>query len=168
MNEEVARFLADGPTPAELQRVKTGFRADFVRGIERIGGFGGKSDVLAQGEVWAGRPDFYKTRLQRVAGATAAQIRATANRWLADGDYTLEVLPYGEYQVAAAGVDRSKLPESGTPPDAKFPAVRARHPRPTASRSCSRGRRRSPRCASACCSTPATPPISSAFRARRA
>jgi zinc protease len=121
VNEELARFLAGGPTPAELQRVKTGFRADFVRGVERIGGFGGKSDVLAQGEVWAGRPDFYKTRLQRVAGATAAQIRTVANRWLSAGDYTLEVLPYGEYQAAAAGVDRSKLPETGSAPDARFP-----------------------------------------------
>ncbi|MGH7578645.1 MAG: M16 family metallopeptidase, partial [Gemmatimonadales bacterium] len=121
VNEEVARFLAEGPTPAELQRVKAGFRADFVRGIERIGGFGGKSDVLAQGEVWADRPDFYQTRLQRVAGATAQQIRATAKRWLSDGDYTLEVLPYGEHQAAASGVDRSKLPESGTQPEAKFP-----------------------------------------------
>jgi zinc protease len=121
LNEELARFLATGPTPVELQRVKTGFRADFVRGVERIGGFGGKSDALAHGEVFAGRPDFYKTRLQRVAGATAAEIRAVATRWLSDGDYTLEVLPYGEYQVAASGVDRSKLPESGAAPDARFP-----------------------------------------------
>ena len=121
VNEELARFLAGGPTPTELERVKTGFRAGFVRGVERIGGFGGKSDALAQGEVFAGRPDFYQTRLQRVAGATAAQIRTVANRWLSDGDYILEVLPYGEYQVAAAGVDRSKLPGSGVPPDARFP-----------------------------------------------
>jgi zinc protease len=121
VNEELARFLAGGPTPAELQRVKTGFRAGFVRGVERIGGFGGKSDVLAQGEVWAGRPDFYKTRLQRVASTTEAQIRTVASRWLSDGDYTLEVLPYGEFRVAAGGVDRSKLPDSGTPPDAEFP-----------------------------------------------
>jgi zinc protease len=121
LNEELARFLSTGPTPAELQRVKAGFRADFVRGVERIGGFGGKSDALAQSEVFAGRPDFYKTRLQRVAGVTAAQIRTVGTRWLSDGDYTLEVLPYGEYRVAASGVDRSKLPESGAPPDARFP-----------------------------------------------
>ena len=122
VNEEVTRFLAGGPTPAELQRVKAGYRADFVRGVERIGGFGGKSDVLAQGEVWAGRPDFYKTRLQRVASATAAQVRSVSARWLSDGDYTLEVLPFGEYQVAAAGVDRSKMPATAAAPDTKFPA----------------------------------------------
>ena len=119
--EELARLLGGGPSPAELQRAKTGFRARFVRGIERIGGFGGKSDVLAQGEVFTGRADYYKTRLQRVEGMTAAQIRAAANRWLSDGDYTLEVLPYGEYQVATSGADRSRLPESGAPPEATFP-----------------------------------------------
>ncbi|CAN5719391.1 pitrilysin family protein [soil metagenome] len=119
--EELARLLGGGPSPAELQRAKTGFRARFVRGIERIGGFGGKSDVLAQGEVFTGRADYYKTRLQRVEGMTAAQIRAAANRWLSDGDYTLEVLPYGEYQVATSGADRSRLPESGAPPEAAFP-----------------------------------------------
>jgi zinc protease len=122
VNEELAKLLAAGPTPAELQRAKIGIRADFVRGVERIGGGGGKSDVLAQGEVYAGRPDSYKTRLQRIAGATAAQIRATANRWLSDGDYTLEVLPFGEHQVATSGVDRSTMPGTGTPPEASFPA----------------------------------------------
>ena len=73
VDEELARFLAGGPTPAELRRVKTQYRAGFIRGVERIGGFGGKSDVLAQGEVFAGRPDFYQVRLDRIAGALPAQ-----------------------------------------------------------------------------------------------
>jgi zinc protease len=123
VNEEMNRLLAEGPTAAELQRVKTQYRAALVRGVERIGGFGGKSDLLAQGEVWAGRADFYKTRLQRAQSATAADLRATAKRWLSDGDYTLEVVPFGEYQTAAGGADRSKLPDAGTPPDTKFPAL---------------------------------------------
>src|SRR5262249_11000963 len=42
MNEELARLLRTGPTAAEVARAKTDFRAAFVRGIERIGGFGGK------------------------------------------------------------------------------------------------------------------------------
>jgi zinc protease len=121
VNQEVARFLREGPTQAELQRVKTGYRAEFIRGVERIGGFGGKSDVLAKGEVFGGRADSYKTGLRRIAAATAAQVRATASRWLSDGDYTLEVRPYGEYQVAKSGVNRKKLPEPGAPPEANFP-----------------------------------------------
>ncbi len=123
VNEELARFLATGPTPAEMARVKARSRASFIRGVERIGGFGGKSDVLAQGEVFAGRADFYKVRQQRIAAATAAETRAAAARWLADGDYTLEVHPFPDFTAAAAGVDRSKLPEAGTPTAPVFPAL---------------------------------------------
>jgi zinc protease len=123
INEEISRLLATGPTAAELQRVKTQYRAGFVRGVERIGGFGGKSDVLAQGAVYAGRPDYYKTRLKRVQAATAAGLRATATRWLSDGDYTLEVVPYGKYQTAAGGAERNKLPETGAPPETRFPEL---------------------------------------------
>lgn len=123
VDEELARFLRSGPTPAELARVKTQYRAGFIRGIERIGGFGGKSDVLAQGEVFAGRPDAYQTTLARVAAATPADLLGAAKRWLSDGDYTLEVRPFPQYQTAATGADRSRLPEPGPPVTATFPAV---------------------------------------------
>jgi zinc protease len=123
VNEEVARFLAGGPTPTELRRVKTQYRAGFIRGVERIGGFGGKSDVLALGEVFMGRPDFYKVRLDRVRQATGAQLLSSARQWLSDGVYTLEVHPYPEFQTAAAGADRSKPPETGAPPATRFPEL---------------------------------------------
>jgi zinc protease len=123
VNEELRRFLAAGPTPAELRRVKTQYRAGFIRGVERIGGFGGKSDVLAQGEVFAGRPDFYKVRLQRVQQATPQQLLGSAKQWLSDGVYSLEVRPYADFQTAKAGADRSQLPEPGAPPETKFPAL---------------------------------------------
>ncbi|MGZ8398654.1 MAG: M16 family metallopeptidase [Gemmatimonadales bacterium] len=123
VDEELARFLAGGPTPVELRRAKTQYRAAFVRGVERIGGFGGKSDVLAQGEIFAGRPDFYKVRLDRLGRASPAQILSAAKRWLSDGVYNLEVHPYPEFQTAQAGADRSKLPDPGASPAAKFPEL---------------------------------------------
>jgi zinc protease len=123
LDEQLARFLAVGPTPVELARAKTLVRAGFIRGVERIGGFGGKSDVLAKGQVFAGRPDYYKVRLSRMAGASAAQVRDAAVRWLSDGDYTLQVNPFPDYATAPSGADRSKLPDVGAPPDAQFPAL---------------------------------------------
>ncbi|MFI5104081.1 MAG: M16 family metallopeptidase, partial [Terriglobales bacterium] len=123
LNEELARFLKDGPTPEELQRVKTQYAANFVRGIERIGGFGGKSDRLAQNQVFLGSPDAYKITLKRVQEATADDLKAAANRWLTDGVYILEVHPFPPFKNAAAGVDRSKLPEPGTPPELKLPKL---------------------------------------------
>jgi len=123
IDEELARFIQTGPTPSELRRVKTQSRANFIRGIERIGGFGGKSDVLAMNEVYAGNADHYQARRQRIATATAADLRSAAARWLSDGDFVVEVHPYPSYDVVASGADRSKLPAAGTPPDARFPAI---------------------------------------------
>jgi zinc protease len=123
IDEQLTKFLATGPSPVELARAKTLVRAGFIRGVERIGGFGGKSDVLAKGQVFAGRPDYYQVRLARMAGATAAQVRTAAVRWLEDGDYTLQVNPFPDYATAPTGADRSKLPDAGPPPEAKFPAL---------------------------------------------
>jgi len=123
IDEELARFIKSGPTASELRRVKTQSRANFIRGIERIGGFGGKSDVLAVNEVYAGSADHYQVTRQRIAAATAANLQSAAARWLTDGDWTLEVHPYPTFEAAASGADRTKLPDAGTPPDARFPAI---------------------------------------------
>jgi zinc protease len=123
LDEELARFLKDGPTEDELQRVKTEYAANFIRGIERIGGFGGKSDQLARNEVFHGDPAHYKVSMKRVQEATTEDLKAAANRWLSDGVYILEVHPFPEYKTASTGADRSKAPETGTPPDLKLPKL---------------------------------------------
>jgi zinc protease len=123
LDEELARFLREGPTAEELQRVKTQYAANFIRGIERIGGFGGKSDRLAQNQTFRGSPDAYKITFKRVQDATAEDLKAAANRWLTDGVYVLEVNPFPQYKTASAGADRSKAPEPGTPPELKLPKL---------------------------------------------
>ena len=123
INEELARFLKEGPTPEELQRVETQYVAGFVRGIERIGGFGGKSDRLAEYAVYTGNPDGYKVTLKRVREATADDLKAAANRWLADGVYIADVEPFPEYKAAQAGADRSKAPVLGTAPELRLPKL---------------------------------------------
>ena len=123
IDEEVAKFLAEGPTAAELDRVRTQYRARFVRGIERIGGFGGKSDILASSMIYGGSPDAYKASLRHVEEATLQSLRGTAVRWLSDGAYILEVLPYPQLAATPSTVDRKKMPEAGVPPAVRFPAV---------------------------------------------
>jgi zinc protease len=120
--EEVARLAEHGPTEAELQRARTEMLAAATRGAERIGGFGGKSDLLAQGQVYGGQPDAYKQRLTRIRDVTAAQVRDAARRWLTDGVYVLSVVPWTEGKVARADVDRARMPDPGTPPAPAFPA----------------------------------------------
>jgi zinc protease len=122
IDEEVARLLATGPTQAELERIRTTNYANFARGIERIDGFGGKSAILAESQVFGGSPDFYKTRLGWVTAATPADVQAAARRWLSDGMFVLNVEPVPVYKTTASTVDRSKVPVPGAPPSLKLPA----------------------------------------------
>ena len=122
VEEELGKFLQNGPTAEELERVKTAYEANLVRGLDRIGGFGGKSDILARGQVFAGNPEQYLISLDRVRKATAFDLRDAARRWLSDGLYQLEVEPYPEHKAETTSVDRSKLPEVGGTPNVKLPA----------------------------------------------
>jgi len=120
IDEEMRRFLTEGLTKDELARVKAQLKSGFVRGVERIGGFGGKSDILAQNAIYAGDPGFYTTSLDRFEAATPKTIQAAAKRWLSAGSYQLDVLPFPELQTATEGADRSALPETNSFPEVKF------------------------------------------------
>ncbi len=120
IDEEVERFLEDGPTRDELARVRTEITAGVIRGLEQVGGFGGKSDVLAENAVYTGDPGFYKTSLERLAEATPDTVREAARRWLGKSTYTLEVHPFPELSAAADGADRSAVPETTSFPDVDF------------------------------------------------
>jgi zinc protease len=123
IDEEITRFLKEGPTPTELERVRTRYIATFLRGIERIGGFGGKSDRLAEYAVYTGNPDGYKLTLKRVRSATAEDLKSAANRWLGDGVYIARVVPFPEYKAAEGSVDRAQAPALGPAPALKLPKL---------------------------------------------
>jgi zinc protease len=123
IDEELARFRKSGPGVAELDRIKAEYQANFVRGIERIGGFGGKSDILATNEVYGGRPDYFKVTLDRVAKATPEELRRVADDWLSDGVYVLDVTPYPQYTTQTTTLDRKSLPQLEEPLTPKFPAI---------------------------------------------
>jgi zinc protease len=124
IDEELTRLLTEGPMPEELKRVQTQYTANFLRGVERIGGFGGKSDLLAQAQVFAGDPSYlFKTSFNRHAQATPARVKAAASRWLSDGAYVLTVVPFPEYSAGNGSVDRSKAPSAGTVTDLKLPKL---------------------------------------------
>jgi zinc protease len=123
LDEELEKFLSTGPTAEELQLVKTRSMAAFLRGVERIGGFGGKSDVLARGQVYAGDPSAYKKQLTWRQGATPEQVHQAAKQWLSDGAFTLEVEPYPQLKTLTSEVDRSKVPEPGAAPELRLPKL---------------------------------------------
>ena len=128
IEEELRRFIAEGPTPAELERARTSIRAGFVRGLERIGGFGGKADVLAACQVYEGDPACYRRSLETLRTATPQELREAAKRWLSRGDHTLEVHPAPAHRAAGtSAVDRSAgVPAVGSFPELAFPELERR------------------------------------------
>jgi predicted Zn-dependent peptidase len=116
--------LQQGITPAELERAKTRQFANFVKGLERIGGFGGKSDVLAQYETFTGSAEHYKQVLQWIRDASVTDIKKQGNEWLSDGDYVLNILPFGEFKNTASNLDRNKQPDLGKEVTVQFPETK--------------------------------------------
>ena len=122
IDEELARFLKEGPSDSELARIAANFESDFVRGMERIGGFGGKSDILARGQVYFDDPGHYEKDLAQLRSATPKDVRQDAQRWLAQGDHHIRVDPMPSYETVASEVDRSKGPPiTDEFPDLSFP-----------------------------------------------
>jgi zinc protease len=122
-DEELKNFLKNGPTEAELQLAKTQIFGGYARIVERIGGFGGKSDLLARCQTFTGNPDCYKDYLKWIQAATPATVKKAANDWLSDGDYVLEVQPYPSNLKTDAKLDRSKPPAMGEPMSLKLPPM---------------------------------------------
>lgn len=148
IDEELKKLLRDGPTQAELNQARTAIKAGFIRGIERIGGFGGKADVLAECAVYTRDPGCFRASLKTIDTATIAQLKTTGNAWLGagKGSHTLVVTP-GErtplpedpavqpaaltlppvdpkFKTTPSTVDRSqgvKVPD--TFPELKFPTL---------------------------------------------
>jgi len=119
----LAELLAKGPTTAELARVKTRELADFSRSLERLGGFGGRSDVLAESMTYGGKPDAYLDRMALFANSTPTQVQDAGKRWLRAHHYTMTVRPAPKLAATASTLDRKQLPALGDAPDVTFPAL---------------------------------------------
>ena len=122
-DEELQALLKNGPTAAELEIAKTKILAQYTRIVERVGGFGGKSDLLASCQTYTGNPDCYKDYLKTVKAATPASVKQAMNAWLADGDFVLDVQPFPTNYATTAKFDRSKPPALGKAESLNLPAM---------------------------------------------
>ena len=141
IDEELKRLLKDGPTDAEVAQARTYIKAQFIRGIERIGGFGGKADALSECAVYTNKPGCFRDSLKVLEQTKAADLKAVANKYLAKAGHTLVVTPGPRTEVkeepavtpaamklppvdkglkaVASTVDRKK----GVPMPEQFPAL---------------------------------------------
>jgi zinc protease len=113
LDEELAKFVKGGPTREELERAKNGFEASFIRGIQRIGSWGGRNDRLNRYNHYVGTPDYFRQDYDRFLSRTQDTVRETFEQWIGPGRMVVEVAPFEEHRAVevAADLDRSVLPE---------------------------------------------------------
>ncbi len=115
IDEELQKLVTAGPTADELAGARTVYKAGFIRGIERIGGFGGKADALAECAVFTGKPACFRTALATIEKATPASVKAAGKKWLSKGDHVLLVSP-GERKPATDPPAVTDLAPTKVPP----------------------------------------------------
>ncbi|MFL6733588.1 MAG: M16 family metallopeptidase, partial [Sphingomicrobium sp.] len=118
LDEIMSDYLANGPTEAEVARAATRDVAGRIRGLEQVGGFGGKAVALAEGKVFSGDSNFYKRSLNQYASVTAADVKAAMQQWLGRPAFKVNLVP-GErppYEDAKGGKAKSvDIPSKKTP-----------------------------------------------------
>jgi zinc protease len=86
----------NGVTDDEVDRAKRVILAGKLRGLERIGGFGGKADLLNHYEMYQGDPGYLGKDLARYRAVTADAVKAFANKYLLlDRRVILDIQPAG-------------------------------------------------------------------------
>jgi zinc protease len=126
VTDEIARLAKDGPTLEELNRAKTKWEFQYITGLERIGGFGGKADLLNTYNTFLGDPDKFAADVQRHRAVTAEDLRQIAAKWLDTRNRVLvRFHPETSSAETTAAIDRSKLAELGADRPFQAPEVKS-------------------------------------------
>ena len=101
MKEELEKLKKDPPTQRELQRAINQYEASFLSRLERIGGFGGKADLLNHYYWRTGNPDYFHEDLARYKAIAVEDLSAAARTWLReDARVVLSIVPKGSTDLA--------------------------------------------------------------------
>ena len=128
LDEIMADYVAKGPSEDEVQRAVMGEVSGQVRGLEEVGGFGGKAVTLAEGQTYAHDSDFYKKTLAQYAAITPAAVRASMQQWLRRPALTIILSPgereaYAETKVQSSPRDAAADAAPPAKPTRTLPAV---------------------------------------------
>jgi zinc protease len=78
IDEELAKFVASGPTAEEVAAAQTSLYSGAVTSLENLGGFGGVADRLNMYNQHLGDPGYFNKDLARYAAVTPASMKKFA------------------------------------------------------------------------------------------
>jgi zinc protease len=142
IDEELARFTAEGPTAAEVEAAQNSIISRMVTGVERFGGFSGLADRMNMYNQFLGNPGYFNEDMARFAAVTPQAVTTFAQEQLGrnqrvvahalPGDKMLTPDPPAPEKPAAteeASVEsaepwRSEAPKAGPAPTARLPRAK--------------------------------------------
>jgi zinc protease len=104
VDAEITRLREQPPTERELTRVKNQTEATLLTRLERVGGFGGKADLLNSYYFSAGNAGYFQEDLARTTALSTNDVQAVAQRFLGPGRVLLSVVPAGKRELAVPEV----------------------------------------------------------------
>ncbi|HEV3471502.1 MAG TPA: pitrilysin family protein [Pyrinomonadaceae bacterium] len=134
IRDEVARLAAEGPTPAEMEKLRNTLLNDAVRGRQSTLY---RAQRLAEFALYDGDPNLLNAEMERYLAVTPEDIKAAAARYLlTDNHSLLEVVPahlaeQPEEEPAPASPEPAGEPaQPGSPPPQIPPKPPAEPPPP--------------------------------------
>ncbi|HTY63971.1 MAG TPA: pitrilysin family protein [Acidobacteriota bacterium] len=139
--EELERFRAEGPTPAELERARNTIESAVIRALENIGGF---ADRLNMYNHFRGDPGYLARDLERYQRASIETLRETAQKkfqrrcgvvvWGTPGSKMVCDVPKSSQASGSAVIETPQIPGQDwrTNPPSPGPVPEMNLPVPTA------------------------------------
>jgi zinc protease len=146
IDKEIALLREKGPTQAELDGARTGYLTEKIRGLQRLGGFGGVADMMDRYNQYLGDPGYLPKDIARYEAVTTASVRAIGQKVFGqnqrvvvyavpgkkviddvprspeDTDANVKVTPPYSLQFETAQNWRKDVPKPGPAPELHLPA----------------------------------------------
>ena len=107
VSEILVEVEEEGVTDQEVERAKRNVIANRLRTVERIGGFGGKADLLNNYEIFLDDPGYLPRDIARYRAVTPQAVQAFAKKYLIPAErIELDVVPMPKKTASAQGEQR--------------------------------------------------------------
>jgi zinc protease len=80
IDKEITSLRDQGPTQAELDGARTEYLTTKIRGLQRLGGFGGVADMMDRYNQYLGDPGYLPKDIARYQAVTTDSVRALAQK----------------------------------------------------------------------------------------
>ncbi|MEW5849995.1 MAG: pitrilysin family protein [Myxococcota bacterium] len=110
MDAVITQLATEGPTAEEVARAKSRLELALLMGLERVGGLGGRAELLQTYHLFAKDPGYLPKHLAELRAVTPEKVRDVARRVLRpDARVVQHAIPRKDANAAAAA-------EAGPPP----------------------------------------------------